>query len=102
MGNTALNQKFDAWEIFKTAANQGDVDLAKLAISHFDKSGVVLRDFFVKQSTSFFDDLPPRYVFALLRCFADPSLVRCTYEELSLPAIVFRFAAQAAAAFSLD
>lgn len=102
MGNVTINLQFDAWEIFKLAANQGDVVLAKLAIGHFDKSSVVVRDFFAIQSTTLFDDVPPRYVFALLRCFAHPTLVRCTHEGSSLKAIVFQSATQAAADFSLD
>lgn len=102
LGNVTLNLQFDAWEIFKLAANQGDIALAKLAIGHFDKSGIAVRKFFAIQSTTFFDDIPPRYVYALLRCFAHPTLVRCTHEGSSLKAIVFQSATQAAADFSLD
>jgi hypothetical protein len=102
MANINLKQTFDAWEIFKVAANQGDVALAKLAIGHFERSGIV-RDLFAKQSATFFDDVPPRYVYALLRCFTDPTLaiVKCPILGDSRQAIVFRPAHQAAAAFSL-
>jgi len=102
MGNSNLSQTFDAWGIFKLAANQADVALAKLAIGHFDRSGIILRDLFLKRPSSYFDDIPPRYVYALLRCFIHPIINTFTYEGITHNAMVFRSGTQAASAFTLD
>ena len=100
--DVGLIQRIDAWGIYKIAATQDDFTLAKLAIGHFDKSDVKLRDMFAKESPSFFADIPLQYVVALIRCFADPILALATHTGASYPCIVFQPSEQAAKAFKLD
>jgi hypothetical protein len=89
----------EAWDIFKLAAKQGDPDLAKLAIAHFDEAGVRPREWFAQKPPSFFDDVPSRYVFALLRCFVNPNILVGTFLEKTVPAIIFQSSDTAASAF---
>lgn len=91
-----------AWNIFKWAAKEADLELARLAITSFDRSDIVVRDLFVERSTTFFDDIPPRYVFALLRSFADPAMNRHGQGGRVHDAIIFRSSIDAANAFTLD
>jgi hypothetical protein len=95
------NRDCDAWEIFKCAAKQDNVALAKLAIGNFDKSGVKLRDMFASEAPLFFDDMPPQYVYALLRCFVNPQHTTTTLNQLMCPSIVFKLSGEAASDFKL-
>jgi hypothetical protein len=100
--DVGLIPRIDAWGIYKIAATQDDVALAQLAIGHFDKSGVKLRDMFTKGSLSMFEDIPLRYVFALLRCFVSPACELVTHTGANHPAIMFQPSEEAARAFKLD
>jgi hypothetical protein len=100
--DVGLIQRIDAWGIYKIAATQDDVALAQLAIGHFDKSDVKLRDMFAKESPSFFADIPLRYVVALIRCFANPTMVLANHTGANYPAIIFQPSEEAAKAFKLD
>lgn len=102
MYDVGLIQRIDAWGIYKIAATQDDVTLAQLAIEHFDKCNVKLRDMFAKELPSFFADIPLPYVGALLRCFANPVWAVATHIEASYPAIIFQPSVEAAKAFKLD
>jgi len=102
MGRVEHDPGLNAWEVLKLAADHGDVALAKIAVGCFGRSNVGIRGILATKSPSFFDDIPPRYVFALLRSFAHPSLVSVTWNNSHLPAVVFVSESEAAKAFSLD
>jgi len=63
---------FDAWNAFKIAAKRDDVELARDAIRCFERSGHTLKTLLTGRLPSFFDNIPPRYVYALMRCAFQP------------------------------
>lgn len=93
---------FDAWGMFKIAADQDDVSLAKCAIGCFDRVDVSIKDIFVQDPTSLYDGIAPRYIFALLRCFAKPTSFERSEDGTPLKGILFRSESEAAKAFSLN
>jgi hypothetical protein len=58
---------FDPWTIFGIAARRDSFHLAKAAVVCVYCSGVDLRDLLIAKPPSFYDDIPPRYLHALLR-----------------------------------
>lgn len=65
--------KPDAWEVFKYAAAQDDFELARFALSSFDRSYISISKMISSQAPSYYADIPPRYVYALFRSFVRPS-----------------------------
>jgi len=96
-----LPKGFDAWGMFKIAADQDDVTLAKSAIGCFDRAAVSIKDIFVQDPPSIYDGISPQYIFALLRCFAKPTSIELCQDGTPLQGILFRTETEAARAFSL-
>jgi hypothetical protein len=87
--------------MFKIAADQDNVDLAKVAIGCFDRADVSIKDIFVQDPPSLYDGISPRYIYALLRCFAKPTSTELCQDGTPLKGILFRSESKAAKAFSL-
>lgn len=102
LAHNKLDARFDIWAIFRLAAKEDDVGLARLAVARFEQCGIVIRDFFLKQPNELLHDISPRYASALLRCLIHPNIDECTYNGTTVRAIVFHSCAQAAKAFTLD
>jgi hypothetical protein len=92
---------FDAWGMFKIAADQDDLNLAKFAVGCFDRADVSIRDIFAQDPPSLYDGIPPRYIYALLQCFAKPTSTELCQDGTPLRGILFRSESEAARAFSL-
>jgi hypothetical protein len=75
---------FDAWKAFRIAAQRDDVGLAKAAISCFELSGYSIKERLTNQSTWHFDDIPSRYIYALMRS-AWSSNPRVKYDSRGRP-----------------
>ena len=101
----------DAWDAFTIAARRDNVELARSAIWCFELSGHTLKQFVAGNSPSFFDGIPPRYIYALMRCALDTGNSeqrgRCQRCEISVVvrdpnAVQVLSAAVAAHRFTLD
>jgi hypothetical protein len=101
----------DAWDAFKIAARRDDVELAVSAIWCFELSGHTLKQLLTGNPPSFFDNIPPNYVYALMRSAFDSGSCSQTgkcptcerYVSLSAPRAVQVLSAPVAAhRFSLD
>lgn len=58
----------EPWEVFNFAARRDDVQVTRLAVQLLEKGKHrSLSQFIFGASSSFFDDIPPRYVYALFR-----------------------------------
>lgn len=55
------------WEVFKLAAQRDNLELAKLAGSKLQDDGRSLSHLVLANPPSFFDGVPPKYVYALVR-----------------------------------
>lgn len=114
-----LRQSFDphgdipplnAWDAFKIAAARNDTRLAKAAIRCFELSGHNVRRLLLGQSPAFFDDIPPRYIYALMRASFDPTpcpdhrsqFAKSKESSHTREAIHVRTVAQIAYGFTLD
>lgn len=58
----------DPWEVFKLAAKRDKVDLARLAASKLQEDSRSLTHLIFCNTSSFFEDVPSRYMHALIRC----------------------------------
>lgn len=58
----------DAWGVFKVAAERDDAALAQADVRCLGMSGYSIRDILSVREPSFVDGIPPRYLYALLRC----------------------------------
>jgi len=65
---TGRKPPIDAWGVFKVAAGRDDAVLAKAAVRCLGLCGYSIKDILFRKSPSFVDGIPPRYLFALLRC----------------------------------
>jgi hypothetical protein len=65
-------QDFDPWTVFTIAAQRDNLSLAKSAIKWIYHSEVDLRNLLIRKAPAFYDDAPPRYFHALLRCTFHP------------------------------
>jgi hypothetical protein len=57
----------DAWDLFKVAAVRDPIDLPKAAIRSFDACGHDAAKILGTSRPGFYDDIPSRYVYALMR-----------------------------------
>lgn len=69
----------DPLAVFKLAASRDYFNLAKAAIGAFDRANVRIVTMLPTTSPAFFDGVPPRYLFAMLRCFISGSQYDDTY-----------------------
>jgi hypothetical protein len=58
----------DAWGVFKVAAERDDAALAEAAVRCLGLSGHSIKEILFMKPPSFVDGIPPRYLFALMRC----------------------------------
>lgn len=58
---------FDPWEVFKLAARLDRFELARTAAANMSRGGRQADRLVVKTQPSHFDNVPPRYIYALIR-----------------------------------
>ena len=71
----ALKRTFDAgcqwpldpWEVFKLAAQLDNIEIARLAAARLQEDNRSLTHLLFANPPSFFDGVPPKYVYALVR-----------------------------------
>jgi hypothetical protein len=101
-GGTDLLGNFDPWEAFKVAATRDDLELAKLSIKAFDRAIIPISEILTTKPPSFFNGIPPQYVFALMRS----AFVQTEYETKKgsnkKKCLGFRSPSEIAEAFCLD
>jgi len=67
-----------SWEAFKIAAKRDDIDLAKADVGYLHLSiRHKLQTLLTRKPLCFFDDIPPGYIYALIRISFDSSLSPC-------------------------
>lgn len=57
----------DPWDVFKLAAQRDNLEIAKLAASKLQENDRSLSHLVLANPPSFFDGVPPKYVYALVR-----------------------------------
>lgn len=101
-GGCDLLGNFDPWEAFKVAAMRDDLELAILSIKAFDRSNLTISDILTTKPASFFEDIPPRYVYGLMRSAFVHTEYKTKKAGNKKECLGFRTPAEIAAAFSLD
>lgn len=73
----------DALGVFEVAAKRDHIALAKAATRYSESSGHNIEDLIVSSTPAFFDGVPPRYFYALMRCFLQITQNSFTYTNYS-------------------
>jgi hypothetical protein len=93
---------FDPWEAFKVAAKRDDCELAVLSIRAFDRSSLTISDILTTKPASFLEDVPPRYIYALMRSAFVHTEYKTKKAGSKKECLDFRTPAEIAAAFALE
>jgi hypothetical protein len=101
-GGCDLLGNFDPWEAFKVAAMRDDFELAILSIRAFDRSSLAISDILTTKPASFFEDVPPRYIYGLMRSAFVHTEYKTKKAGSKKECLGFKAPAEIAAAFSLE
>jgi hypothetical protein len=93
---------FDPLEAFKVAAMRDDFELAVLSIKAFDRSSLTISDILTTMPPSFFEDVPPRYVYGLMRSAFVQTEYKTRKAGSEKECLGFKTPAEIATAFSIE